>query len=128
MEPHAKAHHLSVTKKKHRKLTSSEAGLLVMEVKPYIAVSPDLQIECICCGEGLVEVKCPYSVRDAVLFAENVKYLEMIGEKVVLKKNSNYYYQIQRRIGVTGRSYTDLVNLQAMETLHRELCLISQFG
>ena len=109
MEPHAKAYYLPVTKKKHRKLTSSEAGLVVKEEKPYIAVSSDLQIECICCGKGLVEVNCPYSIRDTVPSAENLKYLEMIGGKVVLKKNSNYYYQIQGQMGVTGRSYTDLV-------------------
>ena len=109
MEPHAKAYYLSVTKKKHKKLTSSEAGLVVMEEKPYIAVLPDLQIECICCGKGFVEVKCPYSIRDTVPSAKNLKYLEMIGKKVVLKKNSNYYYQIQGQMGVTGRSYTDLL-------------------
>ena len=73
---------MSVTKKKIRKLTSSdlEAGLVVIKEKPYIAVSPGLQIECICCGKGLVKVKCPYSIRDIVPSVENLKYLEMIGK------------------------------------------------
>ena len=46
MEPHAKANYLSVAKKNHRKLVSTEAGLVIMPEKPFIAVSPDLLIEC----------------------------------------------------------------------------------
>ena len=109
MEPHAKANYLSVAKKNHRKLVSTEAGLVIMPEKPFIAVSPDLLIECLCCGQGLVEIKCPYSIRDTTPSSSNLAYLEEIKGKTTLKKNSDYYYQIQGQMAVTGRAYTDLV-------------------
>ena len=109
MEPHAKANYLSVAKKNHRKLVSSEAGLVIMPEKPFIAVSPDLLIECLCCGQGLVEIKCPYSIRGTTPSSSNLAYLEEIEGKTTLKKNSDYYYQIQGQMAVTGRAYTDLV-------------------
>ena len=80
-----------------------------MKGKPFIAVSPDLQIDCVCCGKGLVEIKCPYSVRETVPSSDNLGYLEDKEGKPSLKKNTDYYYQIQGQMGVTGRCYTDLV-------------------
>ena len=58
MEPHAKANYLSVTEKNHRKLVSSEAGSIIMPEKPFIAVSPDLLIDCLCCGQGVTKFLC----------------------------------------------------------------------
>ena len=64
MQPHAEANYFSVTERKNHKLVSSEAGLIIMPEKPFIAVSPDLLIECLCCSQGLEEIKCPYSIRN----------------------------------------------------------------
>ena len=48
MEPHAKSSYLSIVKRKHRKFKSNEAGLVIMNVKQFIGVSPDLEIDCSC--------------------------------------------------------------------------------
>ena len=94
-------------KKSHKKLKSSDPGLVVMKTKTFIAVSPDLDIKCDCCGQGLVEIKCPYSIRDTSPSAENLPYLEKVDGKTQLKRNSDYYYQIQGQMGVTARPFTD---------------------
>ena len=107
MEIHAKKKYLSLMKKSHKKLKSSDPGLVVMKTKTFIAVSPDLDIKCDCCGQGLVEIKCPYSIRDTSPSAENLPYLEKVDGKTQLKRNSDYYYQIQGQMGVTARPFTD---------------------
>ena len=40
-------------------LKISDFGLLIYEELPYIAASPDLELECICCGARLAEIKGP---------------------------------------------------------------------
>ena len=57
---------------------------------------------CSCCGETLVEIKCPYTLRDQVPDPEKLKWLEKISDLFQLKKNSDHYYQIQCQLGVTG--------------------------
>ena len=42
----------------------AKSGLHVMKGKPYIGASPDGLMFCSCCGETIVEIKCPYCIRD----------------------------------------------------------------
>ena len=49
MEPHAKASFVSLAGKAHYKFKLSEAGLVVMKDKAFIAVSPDLEIVSLLC-------------------------------------------------------------------------------
>ena len=107
MEFHAKQKYLNTMKKTHRQLKSEEVGLIIMREKPFIGVSPDLKVTCICCGEGLLEIKCPYSIKETTPTAENLSYLEKKDDKTTLKSNSDYYYQIQGQMAVTERNYTD---------------------
>ena len=77
LEPHAKSVYLSIAKTSHRKLKSAETGLIIMDQKPFIEVSPDLEVDCECCGKGLVEIKCPYSIRDTAPTAKTLYYLQI---------------------------------------------------
>ena len=106
-EIHAKEKYLSLMKEVHKKLKSNESGLVVMKTKTFIEASPDMEISCECCGQGLVEIKCPYSIRDTCPDAENLEYLESVDGKVQLKTNTEYYYQIQGQMCTTGRPFTD---------------------
>ena len=85
MEIHAKQKYIEINKRKHRNLKTEEIGLVVMKTKPYIAVSPDLKVKCNCCGEGLVEIKCPYSIKETIPSADHLDYLIEINDKVSLK-------------------------------------------
>ena len=109
-ESHAKVKYTNIMKKHHQKFTSKDPGMTIMQSDPYISATPDLEINCQCHGEGLVEIKCPPSVP----FGEtpnnnNYKHLSLnkVTKKVELDKRSEYYYQIQGQLGVTGRKYTD---------------------
>ncbi len=74
----------------------------------FICVSIDLDISCLCCGKGHDEFKCPCSSKDQIPSDSNLPYLEVDeNEKIMLKKNSDYYYQVHGQMGVTGGKYTD---------------------
>lgn len=45
-------------------------GLFVDQTAPYLGASPDALVHCTCCGNGVVEVKCPWSARDCVSLEE----------------------------------------------------------
>ena len=53
MEPHAKLQVISILKKSHKNFTSTNPGLKVDQIYPYIAASPDLLVSCHCCGNGV---------------------------------------------------------------------------
>ena len=94
-------------KPNHRNLRSEEQGLIVMRGKPFIAASPDLKVSCECCGEGLVEIKCPYSFKESIPSADNLTYLQMVDRTTILKRNSDYFYQVQGQMAVTELSFSD---------------------
>ena len=96
----------------------SDTGLVIYEELPYIAASPDLEVECKCCGAGLVEIKCPL-IRGEILSADNLGYLQNLmtsdnKNTTVLKTNEPDYFQVQRQLGVTGRKYCDFLSIQQL--------------
>ena len=107
IEIHAKQCYLSLMKPNHRKLKSEGQGLIVMRRKPFIAASPDRKVSCECCGEELVEIKCPYSIKESIPSADNLTYLQIVDATTILKRNSDYFYQVQGQMAVTELSYTD---------------------
>lgn len=68
-------------------------------------------VSCGCCGPGLMECKCPYSIINDIPCESNLSYLHSVisesGEAVQLKKNHDYYFQVQGQMGVSGRKYCD---------------------
>ena len=61
-----KAREAYVTKmsSSHIEFKCSPAGLVISPQYPYLGASPDGFIQCECCGDGIIEIKCPFSVRD----------------------------------------------------------------
>ena len=110
-EPQAKTRYMAVAKRFHKGLKSNDCGLSILKDYPVIAASPDMEItcNCICCeGGGLVEIKCPYSMRgDAP--DEQLGYLKRHKDSKALYLNRShiYYTQIQGQMGVTGKKYCD---------------------
>ena len=59
---------------------------------PFIGASPDGNIQCECCTRiGVLEVKCPYCVRDGA----SAPYIQDDGN---LLKTHMYYYQVQTQL------------------------------
>ena len=65
-ETQAKLLYKKLLSKRHKCFSTQETGLLVMEQCPYIGATPDLFVQCECHGEGLCEIKCPYTTRDQI--------------------------------------------------------------
>ncbi|KAG5886716.1 hypothetical protein JTB14_030782 [Gonioctena quinquepunctata] len=79
-------------------LKVEKAGFYVDPNENYLGASPDAMVSCDCCGNGCVEVKCPYLLKHM----EMGQYLDMknsaltyVGSEVLLGREHAYYYQTQ---------------------------------
>ena len=90
------------------------SGLVVNTKYPHLGASPDRIIECECCGIGCLEIKCPYCFKDAS--PETVDYID---EKLWLKQNHMYYYQVQAQIHICQVEFADFV-IWSPQGLHIE--------
>lgn len=85
-------------------------GLFIDVSNPFLGASPDGIVG----EEGIVEVKCLASVKEETL-SEAVKAkknmcLELSKEgEIKLKKNHNYFYQIQGQLAITSRNWCDFI-------------------
>jgi len=91
-----------------------KSGIKIKSDAQFIAASPDGLTYCECCGVGIVEVKCPYSIRDCLSIAEFVGkkscYFTFEKSDLKLNKNHRYYFQVQCQLAVfTEASFCDFV-------------------
>ena len=97
----------------HLNNTVKDKGLVIDHQYRYLGASPDGNVECFCCGPGVVEVKCPFSCRDKSL-------LEATGDRAfcletapdgnyILKSMHSYHYQVQLQMKLCHVLYCDLV-------------------
>lgn len=96
----------------HANFSMRDSGLVIHNRYPEIGASPDGVVRCDCCGEGSLEVKCPYLVRDEVLseVKEGATCLAKNADGTLhLQKGHAYYYQVQCQLFVCGHSYGDFV-------------------
>ena len=108
-ERHAKIRYKKIIRIKHKGIKFQEPGMTVYDSEPFIECTPDLEMACECCGEGVCEIKCPPSVPSDRAPSNKTygKHLEKRDGKIKLKKNSEYYFQIQGQMAVTKRCYGD---------------------
>ena len=100
------AHELVSLEHKHVKV--EESGLCVLPHAMYIGASPDGFVSCSCCGEGLLEIKCPLSIAHMDPQKANLPYMEKNATgSLKLRESHAYYTQIQTQMGVTHRSWCD---------------------
>lgn len=92
-------------------ISLGHTGLHIHREHPFIAASPDrLVFE----GSdiGLLEVKCSHAFKGKTIdeAAAAPKFCcRVVDEGVELKKNHEYYYQVQGLMGVTGLPWCDFV-------------------
>ena len=92
---------LQLNLSKHENLKCLRMGLRLYEKAPMLGASVDGIIECDCHGQTLLEVKCPYSLRDKSINAEGCK-LPYFTDELQLKKQHSHYTQVQFGMGVYG--------------------------
>jgi hypothetical protein len=99
--------------KTHPHVEVADCGLFLHESLPYLASSPDGLVRCAQCkSAGLIEIKCPYSQRNSTVeeaSQEGAFFCTIVDGKVTLKKQHQYYFQVQGQMGVTGLRWCDFV-------------------
>ena len=81
-------------------------GFVVSAEHPFLGASPDALIQCDCCGQGVVEIKCPLCANQMsfVEAADRVGTFclsELSEGTLKLKCDHSYYYQCQLQMFVT---------------------------
>lgn len=91
----------------HLQFEVESSGLLVNPLAPHLGASADGFVSCECCGLGVLEIKCPFSIRNTP--PTDAPYLEKVDDSFRLLKNHNYFYQVQGQMLISERLYCDFV-------------------
>ena len=101
MEPHAKRKVTEIFKETHKQVSSDEVGLFISPEYTYLGASPDLILNCKCCGKYIVEIKYPESIKTTTPSSQNLNCLVSDGSITKLYERHGYYFQIQGQMGIT---------------------------
>ncbi|XP_065664036.1 uncharacterized protein LOC101237261 isoform X2 [Hydra vulgaris] len=96
----------------HEVFQVKDVGFCIDSNMPWIGASPDGIVTCDCCGSGVLEIKCPYSLREKSLLTEIKSgsfYVFEDNNLYFLKKDHKYYFQVQLEIRVTLSQYCDFM-------------------
>ncbi|XP_013406999.1 uncharacterized protein LOC106171266 [Lingula anatina] len=111
-EPVAKKAYNNEMNRQHTDFTMKDSGLVLHPDYPEFGASPDALVSCSCCGSGLLEVKCPSTLKDSDTI--DMPYLK----DKKLKRETKYFYQVQMQLFLTDRQYCDFF----IWTPHATLC------
>ena len=92
-----------IFKKSHRNVVTKECGLFLCEEIPFVGGSPDRIIECDCCGQSCLEIKCPFSIRHLSPDSPeaNLPYIKRKNNILTLSTNHKYHTQCQIQMAAT---------------------------
>ena len=87
----------------------SPCGIFICKERSWLGATPDgLVHDTKEDSHGILEIKCPYSIRDEKPDACFTR-LHFTDNKGMLKKNHKYYYQIQTQLHTSGYTWCDFV-------------------
>lgn len=112
-EPIARHQYFEKYKHAHKQSVIKLCGLFIDPDFPYLGASPDALVQCKCCGEGLLEIKCSFvhqnkDPKEACMDDHYHVTLDE-NENVRLKIDSPWYIQIQGQLGVCHKNWCDFV-------------------
>ena len=86
-----------------------QCGLFVKHDYAFLAASPDGLFVCDCCSPAILEVKCPFSVKEENINLKaaykRVDFLEEVDGSPRLRHTHKYYTQMQAQMWVTGTNH-----------------------
>jgi len=88
-----------------------DSGLVVNPNYSFLGATPDGKV-CIDSVTGIIEIKCPYAVRDMKIeeaIETNNVCLVREGDVVTINKSDDYYCQVQGQLFVTGAPFRDFI-------------------
>ena len=95
----------NVMSTKHDNFACNLTGLWVSPLYPHLGASSDGVTTCGCHGDGLVEIKCPFSARHAnSLSSQTCGFLTEAG---FLDHKHHYYTQVQGQLMITDQLFCD---------------------
>ena len=105
----ARKAYLELASENHANLQCTASGLHVNPKFPHLGASPDGLISCDCCGEDLIEIKCPYKHRDKHPHEVQDSQFCLQDEdgRKCLNNRHAYYYKVQGQLGVCELEYCD---------------------
>lgn len=112
-EDNARKAYLDTICDEHRNISYTQAGLHINPDFPHLGASPDGIIECDCCGDGLIEIKCPFKYRDIDpnLITDTSFYIKrnIEGEIIGLSHDHDYFYQVQGQLNICCKDFCDFI-------------------
>lgn len=111
-EQKAREAYKSAARTIHTNFQCRESGLHISVDHPFLAASPDGVVSCTCCGDGVLEIKCPYNGREGPtrqLAAAKSSCITLVDGKFKLNTDHAYYYQVQMQMLVCKAAYCDFV-------------------
>jgi hypothetical protein len=98
--------------------------------KKILGVSPDGMVDL----DSIVEIKCSFAARNTDIktaIKKKIKYLELDprdDDKILLKGNDNYMYQVQVQLLITNRQkcYFIVHNVTKAQFIHLQVYLSGQ--
>ncbi len=90
-------------KENHTSFEVDVSGLLVNPLAPHLGATADGFVSCTCCGLGVIEIKCSFSVRHTT--PTNASFFENNNGEFRLSRRHNYYYQIQGQTVISERDF-----------------------
>ena len=111
----ARQHYTTLMTKEHVNLSVTEVGLTIDPAYPYLGATPDGMATCDCCGQRIIEIKCPFTVRDHHPTSDTAMQKSQYFLKrdsngsVLLNRNHAYYTQIQGQLLLCHQEKCDFI-------------------
>ena len=93
----------------HQVFKMMPGGFKINRQYPFYGASPDRLVECLCCGAGVLEIKCPLTVADKSIDQWHLDFLEIGPTGMSLKREHPYYYQCITQMILCDVGYCDFV-------------------
>ncbi len=92
--------------------TIRESGIFISEIG-FLGASPDGLVYKNSQLEGIIEIKCPYSARNRTIHdacsGSSFFCTKDSSDRIYLRKNHNYYYQVQGQLAILKVDWCDFV-------------------
>lgn len=121
----------------HRNIRLHECGIFIDKKLPFLAASPDIIMECDCCGRSTVEIKCPFrlskrSQLSKVQSLSDLNYLVFDGQCFQLNPDHEYFLQVLAQVHICdvsqgffyvwSKNEQICIKLERNETMWQEAC------
>ena len=124
-EKHAINTFFKTFKKTHINAKLQTTGLVLYKLRPFIGASPDGLLSCDCCQNAIIEIKCPYRLKDTGITSWSI--LEYFDTNQNLKKSHTYFNQINLTQGILQRKVAYFVVYAKNEIIVKRIDFDEEF-